>query len=142
MAVRREKGRQVTGDRRIGCEGQAEFLESGTAATRPGVQRHQGKEAFDEQFVDFAPLDLDLPRSADQSRARPGQAERQPLRRRGTQQRLLELPAPLHEHGPLPRLQACRRAMSGDAETSELRVSVLRPRPLLPASLLPAPCPP
>ena len=64
--------------------------------------------------MDFAPLDLDLPRPADQPRTRPRQAERQPLGRRRAQQRFLELPAALHEHGPLPGLQSsCRLAIRG-----------------------------
>ena len=54
----------------------------------------------------FAPLDLDLPCAADQAGTGPRQAKREPLRRCGTQQRFLELPAALHQHGPLSRLQA------------------------------------
>ena len=62
VPVCREKGRQVTCHRRVGRERQSELLESGTAATRPSIERHQGKEAFHQQFVNFAPQDLDLPR--------------------------------------------------------------------------------
>ncbi len=54
--------------------------------------------------------------------------------RRGTQQGFLELPAPLHEHGPLPGLQAGRR---GDFS---FRISL---SPFLPFSLSPfLPCSP
>ena len=56
--------------------------------------------------------DLDLLAAADQPRAGPGQVDGQPLGGVGAQQRLLQLPAGLHQHGPVPRLELAARLPS------------------------------
>ncbi len=103
--MRREKRRQVSSDGGVGGIRQAEFLKARSPRDGLFLELNERKEAVNQKPLNFVSREFHLDRSADQSRAGRRQAERQLLRRTIAEQRFLDLPRPLHQHRPLPRLE-------------------------------------
>ena len=105
MTMRGQKLSQVLRHGRIGRVRQAELLKARASFLRLGIQRHVGKEAVDQQRLNFVSRHRQLLAAANQPRAAAGKRQRPFVGRVPRHQDFLQLTATPDENAPLPRLQ-------------------------------------
>src|SRR5262245_31445393 len=103
-----QKRRQIRGDRRVRCIGQAEFLKSGLVTARSGVALDIRQEPLEKEVFDLLSLDVRVQRAANQPRSVSWHTDRETVWGLGTEKRFLDVTAHAHQRIPLTRRQFAR----------------------------------
>jgi len=101
-----QKSRQIAGDCRVGCIGQAELLKTRLPRRRTLIQSYAREETFEDHL-------LDLHSAADQTRADARQIECQPFGRIGAEHGFFQPAGRSHEQGPLSGRQLAGHGFGG-----------------------------
>src|SRR5215813_6283661 len=98
-----QKRRQIRGDRRVRCIGQAEFLEPGLITVWSGVSLDIRQESFEEEGFDLLSLDVRVQRTANQPRSSSWHTDRETVWWLGTEERFFDMTAHAYQRVPLTR---------------------------------------
>src|SRR2546428_6427614 len=103
-----QKRRQIRGDRRVRCIGQAEVLESGLVTVWSGVALDIWQEPLEQEVFDLLSSDVRVQRAANQPRPSSWHTDHETVWWRGTEERFLDVTAHAHQRIPLTRRQFAR----------------------------------
>src|SRR4029434_2012729 len=103
-----QKRRQIRGDGRVRCIGQAEFLKPGLVTVRSGAALDIRQEPLEEEVFDLLSLDVRVQRAAYQPRSISWHTDRETVWGLGTEKRFLDVTAHAYQRVPLTWRQFAR----------------------------------